>query len=206
MTSRAARQGGFTVVEVLLTTVIGLAAVTGFMSMATFQITASRDQANQLDLQQTVRDVAELVAREVRRVGADPTCAGSFESMEYASFWGIRLKSDLDGSGAIDSPDENVLYVYTGDRFLRSTTAGSDTLIDNVNWDGSRLRYFDGAGVEIDTGFQPLSAAQRAAVRRVRLVLDVRHVTDAGETVSAKAATDINLRNRFFVQNTGCPS
>lgn len=195
---------GFTLVEVLVSTLLGMLVVGGFLSMATFQVERTRDQSNQIELQQTVRDVAELFAREMRRAGADPTCAGDFDALEYASFWGIRMKTDLDGSGAIDGDNEDVLYLYHNYDLIRYAGGRNEILIEGVHWETSRLRYFDADGVEISTGFDALDETERAAVRRVRFEIDVTRVTDNGEVVNARASSDVNLRNRFFVRSTGC--
>lgn len=196
---------GFTLVEILISTTLGLMVVAGFLSMATSQVTAAREQSTQIDLQQTVRDVAELFSREVRRAGSDATCSDSFDAIDFANLWGIRLKSDLDGDGSVNGPDENVLYLYSASKLTRSANNRTETLIDDVHWEGSHIKYFDGDGNELISGLVGLNSDQRAAVRRVRFVIDIYQNTSDGGRAHARAASDINLRNRFFVRSTGCP-
>ncbi len=197
-------QGGFTILDILVSTALGTMVIVGYLSMATFQVSTAQGQAEQVDLQQTVRDVTELFAREVRRTGSDPTCAGTFDGVDFAAYWGIRLKSDLDGSGAIDGPDESILYLYNSGNFMRYEGNSSELLISGVGWGGSRIHYFDADGEEIGGGNYPLDSDDRDEVRRVQIVLDVDRETPHGETIKAQASTDINLRNRFFVATNGC--
>ncbi len=199
-------QAGFTMMEVLISSLIGSFLLAGFLSMASFQASTTRDQTQQVDLQQQVRNLAELFAREVRRAGANPTCSNNVKAIDFASFWMLRINSDLDGDGLINALTESVTYQHdpVTDRFRRVANNQIETLLENVSWQDSRLRYFDGNGVELVGASYGLSSAQRAQVRRVQIVIDVTQTSANGEIVRAQASSDINLRNRFFIQAAGC--
>jgi prepilin-type N-terminal cleavage/methylation domain-containing protein len=203
---------GYTLVEVLVSIALGLLALASFTAFNRFQLFALRNQATQIDLQLTARTVADLIAREVRRTGMDPTCAKSFEAVAKATDEELRVQSDLDGSGAIDAPDENLTYRYNFDTnsIERVSGATTDVLLDGLDLSGSKLVYFDANGnvlsPSVSTG--GLNAAQRASVRRIRIELALADDASdplSDEELAAQISTDIDLRNRFFLQSTACP-
>lgn len=199
---------GFSLVEMLVATAIGLVGVATFLSFNRFQLFALQDQTKQIDLQKTARDVVDLFAREVRRAGMDPQCGGTFNGITSANSSMIRIRADLDSSGAIDGVNEDVTYRYNyGNlKMERVTTTSVETLLSGVSFAGSTLRYFDGSGNEI-MGTSNLSSAQRNAVRRVRIELRISDDTadpNKPNDLEAFASTNINLRNRFFVAATSC--
>lgn len=202
-------ESGFTLIEMLVSTMIGLLVIGTFLGFSRFQLFAMQDQSKQLDLQTTVRNTAQLFADEVRRAGSDPLCTKAFDGIVTASGWHIYLRSDLDGSGTIGGQGEDVLYFFVddGDTIYRYSQGQVETLISGVDISGSRIRYFDAAGAEIDNS-SALDAAERAAIRRVRLELNV--ADDArnpqrDQPLRTATATNIDLRNRFFLKGTGCP-
>lgn len=193
--------------EILISSLIGSFLLAGFLSMATFQVGATRDQSSQLELQQSVRSVAELFTREVRRSGANPTCSANVRAIEYASPWMLYLNSDLNGNGSIEFGTESIIYQYDPSQLLfrRIANGQMETLLRNVVWGESRIRYFNAAGVELTPGdFSSLSLNERNSVRRVQFVLTVEQRTPNGEIVRAQVSSDINLRNRFFIRAAGC--
>lgn len=203
---RCDRQSGFTLMELLVSTLVAGLFLAGVMSMAAFQVTATRDQSTQVELQQAVRNVAELFAREVRRTGTNPTCSPNVRALDYASSWMIYTNSDLNGDGAITFSSESIIYQFdpVSRRFRRTGNGQTETLITDVVWDRSGMRYFDGNGVELAAGLHSLSSDDRNRVRRVRFTLEVERRTPNGETIRAQASSDINLRNRFFIRSPIC--
>lgn len=203
---------GYTLIEVLVSIALGMIALASFTAFNRFQLFALRNQATQIDLQLTARTVADLIAREVRRTGMDPTCAKSFEAVAKATDKELRVQSDLNGSGAIDAPDENLTYRYNFDTNAIERVSGTttDVLLDGLDLSGSKLVYFDANGNVLNPAVSTggLNAAQRAAVRRIRIELAL--ADDAFDPLSdkdltAQISTDVDLRNRFFLQSTACP-
>lgn len=199
---------GFSLVEMLVATAIGLVGVATFLSFNRFQLFALQDQTKQVDLQKTARAMVDLFAREIRRAGMDPTCAGTFNGIATANAFRIQIKADLDSSGAIDAVNEDVTYRYNFEdgSIERATTTSVEKLISGVNLAGSRFYYFDASGTEL-TGPWGLTSAQRDAVRRVRIELrlsDEAANPNESENLGASASTNVDLRNRFFVAATAC--
>jgi len=203
---RRGAQSGFTLIEILVSTLLGSFFLAGLMSMATHQVSSARDQSTQIDLQQAVRNVAELFGREVRRAGANPTCSADVKAIQFASHWMLRLHSDLDANGSIQSQTEVIIYQHdpvTG-TFRRIAGGEIETLLDNVVWGQVVISYFDANGVELPAEFYGLDSANRDKVRRVRFAIDIEQRTPNGEIVRAQSSTDVTLRNRFFIQSAGC--
>lgn len=205
-------QKGFTLVEILVATALGLVALASFVAFNRFQLFALSNQATQVDVQTTARSVLDLFAREVRRAGMDPTCSKAFEAIATASTEEVRIQSDLDGSGAIDATNEDIIYRYNfeTDAVERVANGFADILLADLDLSGSELIYFDAAGNQLQPAVSTggLNAAQRATVRRVRMELAVADsAVDPlnSQPLRARMSTDVNLRNRFFLASTACP-
>lgn len=206
--ARLSTHRGMTLVEVLVTLVLGAALAAAIGWFQRVQFLALEDQAGQIDLQSSARAIVDVFARDVRRAGMDPKCSKAVEALVEASPSVLRFQADLNANGALDASSEDLVYRLAGGaRVERGQGPTVEPLLEGVDLTGSRIRYFDGGGNEI-LGPSGLTAAQRAQVRRVRLELAVRAPTRSGSgapDLVARAATDIELRNRFFVGVTGCP-
>jgi len=205
--ARLRSAAGVTLIDLLVSVALSLVAMATVLAFHRAQLSALQDQARQLDLQTSTRAIVELFAREVRRAGLDPGCTKKFAMLADGSATQVRVQEDLNSNGALDPASEDITYRIVESRQLeRVTGATTDILLSNVDLSGSRLRYFDGGGVELLPA-PSLSAAQRAAVRRVRI-----EIAASGAAASpmrsmplvAYAATDVELRNRFFVISNTC--
>jgi hypothetical protein len=196
-----------TLVEVLVALGLGVALAAAVGWFQRVQFLAMEDQAAQLDIQNTARAIVDVFAREVRRAGMDPRCTKAVEALVDASPSVVRFQADLNADGALDAASEDILYrIAGGSRVERGQGRVLEPLLDGVDLTGSSLRYFDAAGTEL-VGASGLTAAQRAQVRRVRLELAVRAPVRSGSRgpdLVARAATDVELRNRFFIGVGGC--
>jgi type II secretory pathway component PulJ len=207
-------QSGFTVTELLAATAVSLVMLATVVSFNRFQLFALRDQANQIDVQTTARNIVDLFAREVRRAGMNPDCTiPAFSGIEDARQNSLRIQSDLNGDGVLTGVNEDLTYRYNYEdsRIERvdNVTHTANTLATGVDFSGSQLRYFNGAGVElVPPPWTSLTAAQRSAVRRIRVQLSLSgKAADPNNTrpLTAQEATDVDLRNRYFVNSTACP-
>jgi hypothetical protein len=155
------------------------------------------------------RSVLELFAREVRRAGTNPTCVPGVEAIVDAKQHLLRIQADLDGDGTFSGANEDVTYEYkfSQDRLERVANGVSEALVVNADMAGSGIRYFDGSGTEITAGATGLSTAERGNVRRIRMELTL--ASDAVDPqnsmpLQSRLATDVDLRNRFFVSDVTC--
>ena len=206
--SRLPRHSGLSVVEVLVSTAIGLVALATAGTFERFQLFALRNQVNQLDIQTGTRSVVDLFAREVRQAGLDPTCAMTFSGVAGAGPRWLHIQSDLNGDGLIDGTNEDVTYTYATGAVQRTANGATDTLVSGQDLSDSTFRYFDGAGNEIVPSAGALSPSQRASVQRIRIELVVNGTAVDplnSQPLKVSVSSDVDLRNRFFVAGTGCP-
>ncbi len=203
-------QRGYSLADALVGTVLGLTTIAAVLGLYRVQLFGLRGQTAQLDVQTTARNIAQLVVSEIRRAGADPRCAKAFEGVAEAKRDRLRILSDLDGSGAIDLPGEDVTYKLESSGFLSRTTAGSTEMLSDstVRVTDLQFRYFDASGAEMNPGANGLNSTQRAQVRRVRVAVTVQRASvdpQSSLPLTAIGSSGADLRNRFFVNTVGCP-
>ncbi len=213
MYRRAQAQQGFTLPEVLVASLLSILAITAFLAFSRAQLFALRNQANQVDLQTAARSVIDVFAREVRKAGANPGCAigGGFSGVAFASARQLRVQSDFDNDGDTIDVNEDLTYAFLDDSDVIQRTDNNsgttDGLVSGYEVQGA-LRYFTAAGAELTPPTSGLSAANRALVRRVRLELSLEGgAVDPLNPMQLRAqmATDVDLRNRYFLNSTACP-
>jgi Tfp pilus assembly protein PilW len=207
-------QAGFTLMETLVATVVGLAVLGAFTSFNVTQMYGMRNQANQVDLQTTARSIVDLFAREVRRAGGGTNvgCVGTVSTgILVAQSSQVRTRVDLNGDGALTGSNEDVTYTLDlGHNQVTRTDNGSartDTLWSGVSLAGSQISYFDSAGNQLAPGSTGLNAAQLLQVTRIKLQLTLTgRVLQPGNSIlqTAMEATDVELRNRYFVMPSVC--
>jgi Tfp pilus assembly protein PilW len=192
----ARRQGvGLTVVElliaILLTSASTAALVGGVATVArTYRRIEERTQA-----QQTARLVLELMSRDLRRAGFDPT-GSSLDPILAAGDHTLQIQADDNGDGVVDDRSEElVAYVFESGDGTLSRVVGHQSMpiASGLPADGCRLVFVDAAGSQLLDAGAGLDGPQRAAIRRVRLRAVVR---DATQTILADAASEVALRNR----------
>jgi hypothetical protein len=176
-----------------------------------FHLFALKRQETQLDVQETARSLIDVVAREVRQAGYDPTCAKTFEAVADARTHLLGFQFDRNGDGVIGN-DENITYSYDAEAqdVGRSSGGVRTPLVSGLSVETLSFAYFDGAGAPLVPTGNPaaLSAAQRAAVRRVRVTVHLERPqpTQFGTApVVSEMVTNVDLRNRFFNGGVGCP-
>jgi hypothetical protein len=186
---------GLTVVELLvamlLTSASTAALVGGVATLArTYRRIEERTQA-----QQTARLVLELMSRDLRRAGFDPTGA-SLDPFLAAGDHTLQIQADDNGDGVVDDRSEElVAYVFEPRDGILSRVVGRQSMpiASGLPADGCSLVFLDAAGSQLFDAGDGLDGPQRAAVRRIRLRILVR---DATETILADAASEVALRNR----------
>jgi len=199
---------GFTTVETLIASAVGLMAAAAFLAFNHFQLHAIENQVTQLGVQNDSRAFVDLFAREVRRSGADPTCAKNVTAITEATASKIHIQADLNSNGVVDNNNnEDVTYNYDSSAgvFQRTANGTTETLLSGLTLTGTSLRYYDSSGNELVPS-PSLSAAQRGSVRRVKLQLSASSSAVGSSTakLTAAASTNVDLRNRYFVASTAC--
>lgn len=129
------RQSGFTLIELLVTL-----AVSGILLAAVTQLFISSNkmytvQEQVLRIQQEVRYGLDMLARDVRMAGYNPTGDASIAGFTTASSTNLRIRYDFDEDGTCDIDKE---YQYnSGDQSLEVRRGGPtgtfQDLVNNIN-------------------------------------------------------------------------
>ncbi len=166
---------------------VAVAVIFGFLTNSRRSYSS---MSTRVEYQQGVRAVLGLMSTELRTAGCDPAESG-FETFALADAQQFQCRMDLDGDGVIETvePAEDVTYTYdaAADQLLRDSGSGPQLILRDVT--AVDFRYFDAAGTEM--AVRPLSAAERANVRFVEVVLS--GLTERQEPVS--------YTTRVFVRN-----
>ncbi len=172
---------GFSLIELMAAIAISaivLGAITAtFISQSRSFVT--QEQIN--GMQQAARAAMDMITREVRMAGYDPTGNG-FSGIHYHSNQ-IHIRADLGGDNPVDPPDgnpndanENIYYSYDPVQRLIERDdrdgSGMETLVENIEGPGGAsgftFVYLDGAGATISSG------SGEANIRQVQLTITAR--------------------------------
>jgi Tfp pilus assembly protein PilW len=163
---------GVTLMEVLVSLVVGLGALAALVPLVTGSLTARTRAGAGSEAIAAVAGAVDQIVRDVRIAGYDPRESGLAGLVAPAPA-SLVIQSDLDGDGTIDgSSEERVTYkpsVATGS-LLRIVGTQSMPLLSDLAPGGFRLRYFDTHGVEID----PTTPAAADAIREITVDLQTR--------------------------------
>lgn len=154
---------GFTLVEFLVAL-----AITGIMLTAiswTFLL-----QRNVYDAQEEITEMVEnaratmdILVREVRLAGLDPSGAG-IVGVPYSTSQ-LELYADLDGDGTTTGPNEHIVYTFdsTNKQVKRNVGAGAQPLGESI--EAFQVSYLDGNGNTTTTS---------ANIRRISIMIRAR--------------------------------
>ncbi|MBE0567730.1 MAG: prepilin-type N-terminal cleavage/methylation domain-containing protein [Krumholzibacteria bacterium] len=181
---------GMTLVEMMIAvTVFGMimGVVMGFLVDSRDSYTQTRSRAQ---TQQGMRAVLSLLTAEIRSAGCDPQTAG-FDTFGLADAATLQIRMDLNGDGDVtdNDPDETVTWTYNAatDELSRNGGNGDQVLLRRVT--AVTFNYFDANGALL-AGL-PLSAADRAQVRTVEVILQ----GEAAKGGPVDYTTRVALRN-----------
>jgi type IV pilus assembly protein PilW len=144
---------GFTLLELVVATAISmviLGAIAGtFMTQTKFY--NAQEQVN--EMQQNARAAMDLLTRDIKLAGYDPTDVAVIGVAYNASE--LRVKADLNGDGVInDSSDEHVVYTFDSankqiKRVYGLVGATPEVLASNI--EAFIFGYLDSSGVSTTT-------------------------------------------------------
>ncbi len=126
---------GFTLVELMMVTLLSSLVAAGIYYMYTNQQNIYRRQEAVVDMQQNLRGGMYLIGQELRMAGYDAVgTAGA--AITGATQRTISFTQDLDNDGALGGLDENVALVWDipSRRITRDTGGGAQPFIDNVDF------------------------------------------------------------------------
>ena len=110
------KESGFTLIELLITMTIGLIILTALSSTFLMQRKIYDVQEQVAEMVQTARAAMDMISREIRMGGYDPTEAG-FDGITYDAHQ-LQIKANMDEDEDIINADgsydenENITYTY----------------------------------------------------------------------------------------------
>jgi len=193
---------GFTIIELVIAMGIMSIALTSIYGLYMSYVRVYTTEGVTSRVQQNVRSGMNLMVRDIRMAGLDPTKSGIFGMVE-ATAQSIRFTADRDMDGELDDPDisggasesdlEQIAFTYDGSNLLEMVlhksddTETRDTLLENVS--NLNFTYLDAAdGVTADMN----------EIRTVVIVLTVRKPAGRAEPVSRTLTKRIRCRNLDF--------
>lgn len=194
---------GFTLLELLVGVTITFTVLTAvYTAFLTNQTTFSRGK-NNIEVQQNARLAMELLTRDIRMVGYDPSgvLAGCAQptALQVGGANTLTFLADVTDTGVTDK----VTYRVSGTQILRdlAPSSGAPCLwgpatSSVVADDGAALTfaYFDGANTPIPA---PVGTASLGSVRRITLGVTTTGVAKGTAAVRATypLTLDVRLRN-----------
>ena len=200
---------GFTLVELLVAMVMGLAVLGAVLSIFVNQNRTNAIQQEIAYAQQNVRAAMGLMVCEIRNAGYDPQNNG-FDVIPQATSTLIQVRADYRGDndlpgnnppydppdGAVDDANEDITYTVNASNQL---TRNGTPIVDFVN--SLQFGYILEDGTVLDPPAAALTAAQRSNVRTVIIRFGVRTENpdpDTGQDRVRNLATRVRVRNMGF--------
>ena len=195
---------GFTIFELMISLAIISIALPSLYGLYMSYVRVYTTEGVTSRVQQGVRSGIDLMVRDIRMAGLDPTDKGTFGIVE-ASAQSIRFTADRDMDGEIDDPDlsggytesnlEHIAFSFNEDTNLLEmilyksdgTIEISDTMLDNVR--NLNFTYLDA---------DDAVTADLKEIRTVIIALTVRKNAGRGGPVSRTLTKRIRCRNLDF--------
>jgi type IV pilus assembly protein PilW len=173
------KQSGYTLVELMVSLAISGILLTSIGATFIAQRKSYDLQEQITEMQQTARAALDMMSREIRMAGYDPTDLMQKSDPSYADFVGIpynasqlEMVSDLNGDGETDGTvtdddtNEDIVYAYydSDDQIKRKTGAGYfQPFAENIQAFG--FDYLDSNGSATTT---------TADIRQIRITVTAR--------------------------------
>ena len=170
------KERGFTLIELLIGMAVGLIVLGALASTFIIQSKSYDVQEQLAEMVQTARAAMDMISREVRMAGYDPSLASTGivgipwntgQLQILADFRGDNNGPPVDPpDGLPNDPNENVIYTYdaTNDRIDRNTGSGAQPFAENIQ--AFTFQYLEADGVT--------TATSSADIRQIRLTITAR--------------------------------
>jgi type IV pilus assembly protein PilW len=157
---------GFTLVELVIGLAISLILMGVAVSIFNVQRKSYSLQEQLTEMQQNVRATMDMMVREIRMAGYDPTESG-FVGIGTNTTTLLQILADLDGNGTSTDTNEDITYRYYNAndatyprQIKRNTGGGFQPFSENI--DGCDFLYYDGNGIATTTA---------SSIRQIRITV-----------------------------------
>jgi type IV pilus assembly protein PilW len=166
--------------------VVGLAISLILMGIAVkiflVQQKAYNVQGQLSEMQQNIRAAADMIVRETKMAGYDPTGA-SFDGIgNNSNATSIQILADLDGDGLTTGTDEDITYSYDPIDLQIERNGSGNPIAENIT--GFTVLYFNADGPP-DIGTSTLTAIRQIEIKIIgrtdKTDPDLDRVDDDGE-------------------------
>jgi type IV pilus assembly protein PilW len=178
------KESGFTLVELLIAMTIGLIILAALSSTFLMQRKTYDIQEQIVEMVQTARAAMDMMSREIRMAGYDPTGTG-FDGIPYnADPSTVDVYADLNDIPGIDNPTgsyEHITYSYdsANNQIDRNTNTGGGNKPFAENIDDFNVLYQDADGN---------ATATTADIRQIKITITAR---------TSKADADYSANNGY---------
>jgi type IV pilus assembly protein PilW len=130
------KSGGFTLMEMLVSMVIGLVVIAAVASTFTAQTRQNSAEEQIAQMEQNVRGALDLMLREIQMAGYKPA-GGTFNGIQTSTSTTLRIKLDLDSTGVeTDGTTDDITYTFDSSTGLitriLNNSGSSAILADNI--------------------------------------------------------------------------
>ena len=188
----AARQAGFTLVEVLISiAILSILFGTIYRTFDIFNRSYTSENVK-AGVQQKTRIGIDLMARDIRLAGLDPLgSANAGFNPAATDSTSIQFTADLNYDGDLNDPFEDIRYALNGNLLEQTSDLGagmvSATLLDNVI--GLTFTYLDATDTLLA---EPIPTDE---IRTVLISLTMQREAGRGGPISRTYTTRIRCRN-----------
>ena len=163
---------GFTLVELLISMALALIIIGSLATTFISQRKAFDVQEQIAEMTQGARAAMDMMSREIRMAGYNPTGSMQTSDPSTATFVGIpyaanqiQIIADLNEDNSNDDPNENIIYLYdaTNKQIDRNTGSGNQPFAENIK--SFQFSFWAADGTEIT------SSAGQADIRMIKITI-----------------------------------
>jgi type IV pilus assembly protein PilW len=156
---------GFTMVELVIGLAISLILMGIAVKIFLVQQRAYNVQEQLSEMQQNIRAATDMIVRETKMAGYDPTDLGFDGIGNNSSATSIQILADLDGDGLTTGTDEDITYSYDDVDLQIERNGAGNPIAENIQ--AFALTYFDADGADIGT-------STPADIRQIKITITGR--------------------------------
>jgi type IV pilus assembly protein PilW len=165
-------KAGFTLIELMIATAVGLIVLGAMYGVFTMHNKTFSNQEQIAEMQQNARAAMDMMTREIRMAGYDPTGTMQRSDPTGEKFVGIpydvdklQIYADLNGNGDTDDSHEYIKYTMDSDHLeiRRDTGGGMQPFASNIQ--SFTFDYLDSSGNATTT---------TADIRQIRITIIAR--------------------------------
>jgi len=183
------KESGFTLVELLISMTIGLIILAALSSTFLMQRKIYDVQEQIVEMVQTARAAMDMMTREIRMAGYDPTGAG-FDGITYNADQ-LQIRADLNGNGNTDStgnPNENIRYAYYDEHSSYPYQIKRKTGNGNFVSFAENIELFTFVYLKADGVTEVTTPADNNKIRQIKITITAR---------TSKADADYSANNGY---------